>query len=370
MNTPNSLKLASHLLSSPVRRLIRTSHKKPGSAPGTLVYSGPERAEPVQVSLVEYDHESVDEGILTDPDFHEISQRSRVTWINIDGLSDLELIKRMGAAFDLHMLTLEDLVSTGQRPKHEEHENYIFVVLRMLTQDADGWRVKGEQVSIILGNGFVLSFQEGAGDVWNPVRERLRASGARIRGKGADYLAYALIDAIVDQYFHILERIGDSVEELEVEVLESPTTETMHRIHNLRQEMLVVRRAVWPLRELTNGLIRTESPLISDGTGIFLRDVYDHTVQVIDTSETLRDVVSGLMDLYLSSVSNRMNEIMKVLTIMASIFIPLTFLAGVYGMNFENMPELGVPWAYPTLLGVMGAVGLGLVLFFKRRGWL
>lgn len=370
MNTPNSLKFASNLLRSPVRRLIRTAHKKAGAAPGTMVYSGPERVEPAKVSLVVYDQESVEEGILTDPDFREISQRSRVTWVNIDGLNDLDLIKSIGAAWDLHLLTLEDLVSTGQRPKHEEYEHYVFVVLRMLTLDSDGWRVKGEQVSIILGDGYVLSFQESAGDVWDPVRERLRAEGARIRGKGADYLAYALIDAIVDNYFHILERIGDTVEELELEVLESPTTETMHRIHQLRQEMLVVRRAVWPLRELTNGLIRTESPLIAEGTGIFLRDVYDHTVQVIDTSETLREVVSGLMDLYLSSVSNRMNEIMKVLTIIASIFIPLTFLAGVYGMNFENMPELGIPWAYPALLGVMAALGLGLVVFFKRRGWL
>ncbi len=370
MNTPNSLKFASHLLASPVRRLIRTSQKKVGSAPGTLVYSGPERAEPVLISLVEYDQESVEERILTDPDFREMARHSGVTWINIDGLNDLELIKNIGAAFDLHLLTMEDLVSTGQRPKHEEYENYIFVVLRMLTLDADGWRVKGEQVSIILGDGYVLSFQEAAGDVWDAVRDRIRTPPARIRGRGADYLAYALIDAIVDHYFQILERVGDKVEELELEVLDNPTTETMHRIHQLRQEMLVVRRAVWPLRELTNSLIRTESTLISDETEIFLRDVYDHTVQVIDTSETLREVVSGLMDLYLSSVSNRMNEIMKVLTIMASIFIPLTFLAGIYGMNFENMPELGIPWAYPTLLGVMAALGLGLVLFFRRKGWL
>ena len=370
MNTPNSLKLATNLLRSPVRRMVRKVHKKAGSAPGTLVYTGPDRAEPVRISLVEYDQESLDERLLTDPDFGEMARSSRVTWINIDGLNDLELIKNIGSAFDLHLLTLEDLVSTGQRPKHEEYEDYFFVVLRMLTLDADEWRVKEEQVSIILGDGYVLSFQETTGDVWDAVRDRIRTPPARIRGRGADYLAYALIDAIVDHYFQILEKVGDKVEELETEVLENPTTDTMHRIHQLRQEMLVVRRAVWPLRELTNSLIRTDSTLISDETEIFLRDVYDHTVQVIDTSETLREVVSGLMDLYLSSVSNRMNEIMKVLTIMASIFIPLTFMAGVYGMNFQNMPELGIPWAYPALLVVMVAVGLGLLLLFKRKGWI
>ncbi len=341
-----------------------------GSAPGTLVYTGPERAEPVQVSFFEYDAGSVEEGILLDPDFGEISQRPRTAWINVDGLNDVALVEEMGEAFGLHPLTLEDLVHTGQRPKLEEYDGYLFVVLRMLTLDSGGASVKSEQVGIILGEGYVLSFQERAGDVWNPVRERIRSEGARIRKRGADYLAYALIDAVVDHYFHILESMAETVEELEVKVMEGPEPEVMHRIHALRHEMLIVRRAVWPLRELTNSLARTESELIHESTQVYLRDVYDHTVQVIDTAETLRDVVSGLMDLYMSSVSNRMNEIMKVLTIMASVFIPLTFLAGIYGMNFEVMPELGVPWAYPALIVLMVGIGVGLLLFFKKRGWL
>ncbi len=370
MDTVSRIGLDSSLLSPPVKRLLRSVKKRPGTPPGTLVYIGPERTEPVTVRLIEYDQETLDETVLSGPDFQEIARRRRLTWIDVDGLSDLQVTEAIGSAFHIHPLVLEDLVHTGQRSKVEEHEDYFFVVLQMLSLEADGLSVKSEQVGIILGAGYVLSFQERAGDVWEPVRERIRGKAGRIRARGADYLAYALIDAIVDHYFHILEAIADRVEELEIEVLESPAAETMREIHKLRQEMLVVRRAVWPLRELTNTLVRAESPLIEAGTEIFLRDVYDHTIQVIDTAETLREVVSGLMDLYLSSVSNRMNEIMKVLTIMASIFIPLTFLAGIYGMNFEYMPELRISWAYPALLALMATLGGGLLLFFKRRGWL
>ena len=369
MNTPAPLKFATNLLRSPIRRHVRTTGKKAGAPPGTLVYTGEKREEPVRVTMVEYDEGKVEEKTLTDPEFQGIRGRPPVTWINIDGLHDLELIQRVGTDFDLHPLTLEDVVSTGQRAKHEEYDEYIFLVLRMLRLEGEDIQVSSEQVSLILGDGYVLSFQEAHGDVWDPVRERIR-TGTRIRKKGPDYLAYALMDAVVDQYFSILERFAEVVEELETEVLDDPSADTMRRIHGLKHEMLVVRRAVWPLRELSNALARSESSLVQEETQVFLRDVYDHTVQVIDTAETLRDVVSGLMDLYMSSVSNRMNEIMKVLTIMASIFIPLTFLAGIYGMNFEFMPELSIRWAYPALLVVMAAIGGGLLLFFKKRGWL
>ena len=345
--------------------------KQAGAAPGTLVYVGPERTEPVTAHLIQYQGDFFEESPLTpDADYESIRKLDPVTWINVDGLNDLDLINRIGEAFNLHPLVLEDLVHTGQRPKHEEYDEYLFVVLRMLKAGPGGSGILSEQVGIVFGDGFVLSFQEKAGDVFEAVRDRIRVKSRRIRNRGADYLSYALIDAIVDHYFHILENFTDGVEELEIEVLENPTPETMRRIHNLRHEMLGVRRAIWPLRGVTNALVRTESDLIEEGTQVFLRDVYDHTVQVIDTAETLREVVSGLMDLYMSSVSNRMNEIMKVLTIMASVFIPLTFLAGIYGMNFENMPELGWPWAYPTLLAVMLGMGIGLLLYFKRRGWL
>jgi magnesium transporter len=371
MDIPSKTGIPPNLLSRPMKRLFRSFPKKPGAAPGTLVYTGPERSDPVAVHLFEYDQDVCEESILSpETDYQELSENGRLTWINVDGLDDLDLTKKIGTAFDLHPLVQEDLVHTGQRPKVEEYDDYFFIVLRMLTLDAAAVGVKNEQIGIIIGDGYVLSFQERAGDVWQGVRDRIRAKSGRIRNRGADYLAYALIDAIVDNYFNILESFAEQLETLEEEVLESPTEETMHRIHRFRQEMFVVRRAVWPLRELANALVRTESPLIDAGTGVFLRDVYDHTIQVVDAAETLREVVSGLMDLYLSSVSNRMNEIMKVLTIIASIFIPLTFLAGIYGMNFESMPELGIPWAYPVILGIMGALAIGLLLFFRKRGWL
>ena len=371
MKPKTGIEIASGILTSPVRRLFRSAKKRVGAPPGTLQYTGPERHEPVKVHLIEYAGEILKEKELgSGADFAGIAARDPVTWVNVDGLNDLPLTEAMGAGFNLHPLVLEDLVHTGQRPKLEEYDEYFFVVLRMLTMEDGGDGITSEQVAVVFGDRWVLSFQERAGDVWDPVRERIRGKSGRIRSRGADYLAYALIDAVVDHYFHILETMADEVEQLEVLVLEDPAPETMHRIHKLRHEMLVVRRAVWPLRELTNGLVRTESPLVKEDTQIFLRDVYDHTVQVIDMAETLRDVVSGLLDLYMSSVSNRMNEIMKVLTIMASIFIPLTFLAGIYGMNFEYMPELGIRWAYPTLLGLMAAMGVGLMYFFNRKGWL
>jgi magnesium transporter len=371
MDFSSPVGLATDILSRPVKSLLRSFPKKPGAAPGTLVYTGPKRAEPVAVHLIEYDQDVLDERALPiDTAFRELAERDGLTWINVDGLINLDLVRDIGSAFELHPLVLEDLVHTGQRPKVEEYEDYFFVVLRMLTLDSDSLSVKNEQIGVVFGDGYVLSFQERAGDVWQGVRDRIRGKSGRIRSRGADYLAYALIDAIVDNYFNILESFAEQVELLEEEVLQSPSQETMHRIHALRREMFVVRRAVWPLRELSNTLVRTESALIEEGTQVFLRDVYDHTVQVVDAAETLREVVSGLMDLYLSSVSNRMNEIMKVLTIMASIFIPLTFLAGIYGMNFETMPELGIPWAYPAILGVMAATAVGLLIYFKKRGWL
>ena len=330
MDVSSTLGLAGNLLPRPVRRLFRAHAKEPGAAPGTLVYTGPERSEPVTVHLFEYDQDVVEERTLPpETDYGELAESPRMTWINVDGLADIGLIQAIGAAFRIHPLVLEDLVHTGQRPKVEEYDDFLFVVLRMLNLGPDGLSVTSEQIGIIVGDGYVLSFQERAGDVWDLIRKRIRGKTGRIRTRGADYLAYVLIDAVVDHYFHILERVAEEVGRLEEEVLGSPKKETMHRIHNLRQEMFLVRRAVWPLRELASTLMRTESPLIKDGTGVFLRDVHDHVVQVADSTETLRDVVSGLMDLYLSSVSHRMNEIMKVLTILASIFIPLTFLAGI-----------------------------------------
>jgi magnesium transporter len=272
----------------------------------------------------------------------------------VDGLHELNVVEKMGAHFGIHPLVLEDIVHTGQRTKAEEFETYIYIVLKMLVYDETVDHITAEQVSLLLGPHILFSFQEKEGDVFEYVRERIRKARGRIRKSGCDYLAYALMDAVVDQYFAILERLGDKIEALEEQLLEQPTPQILEDIHHLKREMIFMRKQVWPLREVINSLIKDPSELIQETTHIYLRDVYDHTIQVIDTIESFRDVLSGLSDLYLSTVSNRMNEVMKVLTIMATIFIPLTFIAGIYGMNFEFMPELKWQWSYPVLWGGAG----------------
>ncbi|MGD2067079.1 MAG: magnesium/cobalt transporter CorA [Gemmatimonadota bacterium] len=352
-------------------RFVRRQSKKPGSAPGTLIHTGVRKVEEIRIRLFDYDEEDVHESFLDDiRDVWDLRDTPTTTWVNVDGLHEVGVIEAVGQHYGIHPLILEDILSVGQRPKMEEHEGYLFLVLPMLAWSAEAAAVEEEQLSLILGRGWVFTFQERPGDVFEPVRERIRTANSRLRTRGADYLAYALIDAVVDRYFGILEKIGEVTEELELEVLEDPSQPTMERLHRLKREILVVRRAVWPLRDVSNSLMRAESELVDPQTRVFLRDVHDHTLQVIDTVESLRDVVGGTIDLYLSQVGHRQNEIMKVLTVMASIFIPLTFLAGIYGMNFEHMPELVLPWAYPTLLGVMVLVALLMLLYFRRKGWL
>lgn len=354
-----------------VGRFVRRQVKRSGSAPGTLVHTGEKTMEATRIRFLDYDEEGLREQEVPDlTTVLPLRDSPTVSWINIDGLHDLDLIGAVGDHFGLHPLVMEDLVHVGQRPKEEEYAGYDYVVLPMLTWDDEGGMVRDEQLTLILGPHWILTFQERVGDVFEPVRERLRASKGRIRSRGTDYLAYALMDAVVDRYFEVLERVGDRTEELELEVLDDPTPDSMAKLHHLKRELVVLRRAVWPVRDVLNGLLRAESALIHDETRVFLRDVYDHTVQIIETVEALRDVVSGAIDLYLSNVSNRTNEVMKVLTIMASIFIPLTFMAGIYGMNFQHMPELALPWAYPALWGAMLLVAGGMVAWFRNKGWL
>jgi magnesium transporter len=293
-----------------------------------------------------------------------------VTWINVDGVHDVGLIQKLGETFDLHPLIIEDIVHTQQRPKMEESENYIYIVLKMLYLDDAQNETQVEQVSLVFGKNFVISFQEKEGDIFESIRARLRNGKGRIRKMGTDYLAYSLIDAVVDHYFVILEKDGEKIEELEDKVVSEPKPETLQGIHRLKREMIFLRRSVWPLRELVNSLERGESPLIHKTTRIYLRDIYDHTIQVIDTLETYRDMLSGMHDTYLSSLSNRMNEVMKVLTIIATIFIPLTFIAGIYGMNFEFMPELKWRWAYFGVWGVIFVVAIAMLIYFRRKKWL
>ena len=354
-----------------VGRWVRRATKKPGSAPGTLVHTGEKKVERIRIRYLDYDAGQIEEKELDEISRCFVLKDSpTVSWINVDGLHDVELIREVGERFEWHPLMLEDIVSVGQRAKMEEYDHVVFIILPMLSWNAERGQVEEEQLSLILGERYVFTFQERFGDVFEGVRERLRNARGRIRQRGPDYLAYALIDAVVDHYFAVIEAVGDVTDELEAEVLVDPAAHTMHRLHLLKRELISVRRAVWPLREMLTQLLRTEGEYFSRETRVFARDVYDHAVQVAETVDALRDVVAGAVDLYLSTVSQRTNEVMKVLTIMASIFIPLTFLAGIYGMNFEFMPELHIRWAYPTLLGVMAVVGVGMLLYFKRKGWL
>ncbi len=351
-------------------RLVRRASKKPGTAPGTLVHTGPKKMERVRIRFLDYDADQLREAEPTSiEECLYLKDLPTVSWINVDGLHDIGLLEKVGQHFGWHPLMLEDIVSVGQRAKVEEYQDAVFIVLPMLSWDTERQQISEEQLSLVLGENYVFTFQEREGDVFDEVRERIRTERGRIRKSGPDYLAYALMDAVVDHYFRALEGIGDLTESLEGEVLLDPKEHTMHVLHSLKRELIAVRRSIWPLRDMMNSLLRNENGLFSSTTRIYLRDVHDHSVQVLDTVEALRDVSSGMVDLYLSTVSYRTNEIMKVLTIMASIFIPLTFLAGLYGMNFEYMPELHLRWAYPTLLGVMAAMGLGMVAYFKRKGW-
>ncbi len=352
-------------------KLFRRGSNKVGLPPGTLVHIGEKRTEKVKITIIDYDETHFQEKeVETIEECFPFKDKPTVTWINIDGIHEVEIIEKIGKHFEIHPLVLEDIVNAGQQPKMEDLEEYVFVILKMLFYDEETKEIKPEQVSLILGSNFVITFQEREGDVFNPIRERIRRAKGRIRKMKADYLAYALIDTIVDHYFVVLEKLGEWIESLEEELVSNPTPETLQTIHTLKRELIFLRRSVWPLREAVISLERGESVLIHESTGIYLRDVYDHTIQVIDTIETFRDMVSGMLDVYLSSISNRMNEVMKVLTIIATIFIPLTFIAGLYGMNFKYIPELEWHWGYFAVLSLMVLVVSYMVLYFRKKRWL
>ena len=344
-------------------RLTRRS-RKTGLPPGTLVHIGEEKTAEVRITVIHYDEDIYEEKVA---DIEECLSSTGVTWVNIDGVHETDIIEKVGECFNIHPLTLEDIASTEQRPKMEDYSEYVYIVLRMLSYTGE---VESEQISLVCGRNFVISFQEKEGNVFDVVKDRIKNGAGRMRKMGADYLAYALVDTIVDMYFSILENLGDVIEDTEENLLTDPGPETLESIQMLKREMMVLRKSVWPLREVVSQLERGESPLFGKATKVYLRDVYDHTIQVIDTIETYRDMLSGMLDIYLSSISNRMNEVMKVLTIIATIFIPLTFLAGVYGMNFKYMPELENQWSYPVLWVIMGVIALVMVAYFKRKKWL
>ncbi|PIN98962.1 MAG: magnesium and cobalt transport protein CorA [Candidatus Diapherotrites archaeon CG10_big_fil_rev_8_21_14_0_10_31_34] len=355
----------------PLSKYIKKSSAKPGISPGTLVHVGKKQLENSKIELIDYTEKTFEEKKIDKiEDCFPFKDKSSVSWFNIIGLHDLNLIEKIGSHFEFHPLVLEDIVNTNQRPKLEDFESYLFLVLKMVYFNGGKKKMEIEQISFVVGKTFVFSFQEREGDVFDGVRERIRNAKGKIRKMGTDYLVYALVDAIVDSYFSVLEKIGEEIELLEEKVMENPSKEELNTIYRLKHNLIFLRRSVWPLREVISAMQRGDSKLISKQTLFFLRDVYDHTIQVIDTIETFRDMVAGMLDVYLSSISNKMNEVMKVLTIIATIFIPLTFIAGVYGMNFKYMPELDWEWSYPILWIIMISVAFSMFLFFRKKKWL
>ena len=353
------------------RFMKKIASKKAGLSPGTLIHIGEKKIEKVKITLIDYDLKNLQEKELEHvEESFSFKDEPTDTWLNITGLHDIEIIEKIGINFNIHPLVMEDILNTGQRPKLEDYEDYLYIVFKMLFYDMDENMVKSEQISIILSKNYLISFQEIEGDVFKPLRERIRKGKGRIRKMGSDYLAYALIDATVDQYFMILEKFGEEIESLEEELLVNPTSETYQTIHNMKREMIYLRKNIWPMREIAGGLRKGESDFISDAAGIFFADIYDHVIQIIDTIESFRDILSGMLDLYLSTISNKMNEVMKVLTIIATLFIPLTFIAGVYGMNFKYMPELEWRWGYIGIWILMGLVIISLVYYFKKKKWI
>ncbi len=352
-------------------RFFHQSSQKTGQMPGTAVYVGDHKHEPVTIDRVEFSDETLNWAEDVSREVVQAPTDSQtILWVNVDGVHDVDLVQELGSGFGLHPLEIEDIAHTGQRPKVEDYANHALFVLRMLRWNEEEDQIDDEQISLAIGPSWVISFQERKGDVFDPIRDRLRSNRGRIRKMGADYLLYALVDAIVDHYFVILETLGDRIEVLGEQMAEDPNKKDLVSIRHLKRELLFMRKSVWPLREVLSSMQRDGAVAIHEDTAPYFRDVYDHTIQIIDTVETFRDMVSGLMDLYLSSISNRMNEVMKVLTIIATIFIPLSFVAGLYGMNFVNMPELHWQYGYYGALGLMALIGCGMLVYFRRRKWL
>lgn len=340
-----------------------------GAPPGTLFYSGEDRTEKIKITLIEYNEtEFFEEQFFDISDCLSHVKPNMIKWINVEGLHDTVLIEKIGKIYNIHPLTLEDIVHVDQRSKFEDFEHYVIAIMRMINYTTE---VESEQLAIVLTENTVISFQEPhGGDAFDIIRNRLRSSKGRVRKLGADYLAYALMDAVVDCYFTAIEKIGDKIEIIEEEIISDSDKKSIMDLHFLKREMVFLRKQVWPMRDLINNMIRSETTLINPTSDIYLRDLSDHVTRIIDAVETYRDLLSGIMDIYLSTNANKMNEVMKVLTIMSSIFIPVTFIAGVYGMNFENMPELKTQTGYFVVWGIMVSTIVGLLIYFKRRKWL
>ncbi|OPY13328.1 MAG: Magnesium transport protein CorA [Syntrophus sp. PtaB.Bin001] len=352
-------------------RSKKTRSEKVGLPPGSLIPVGEGLSGRSKIKLIHYDEQS-----LQELDIQQISgcatfiKKTGVTWISFEGIPEASVLEELGLNFGLHPLTLEDILNTDQRPKMEDYGDYLYVVLKMFYNDPTGaGKIKSEQISILFGANFVISFQEQESDTFQAIRERIRNAKGRLRKSGPDYLTHALVDAIVDHYFLILEDMGERIELLEEALVQTPTAGLLSALQGLKKELILLRKSLWPLREMINSLERSESPLISKSSVLYFRDIYDHTIHIIDTLETFRDMLSGMLDIYLSSISNRMNEVMKVLTVIATLFMPLTFIAGIYGMNFKYMPELEWRWGYAMVWAILFTIAGGMLFYFRRKKW-
>jgi len=356
------------------RRAKRSSNsaaRKSGLPPGSLVYVGGKADTTAKISLIDYNSDDLEVRSLSSIDeVVHYRDKPTVTWVNVEGLTDIEHLESIRQSFNIHPLVLEDILNTHQRPKFEEYDDYLYIVFKWITPVHETLDLNFEQVSILILKDIIFTFKEKVDDVFDPIRVRIENSRGKIRSLGADYLAYVILDTIVDQFFSLQDFLDEIIETVEEELLENPTQETLGMIQRIKRHLISSRKYISPMRELLSNLLRSESQLIQDSTRVYFRDVFDHVMRVTEGMESNRDLVTGLLDIYISSISNRMNEVMKVLTIFASIFIPLTFVAGIYGMNFEFMPELKWRWSYPIIWVAFIMISVGLMLYFRRKKWL
>jgi len=354
-----------------MRRILKSRAGKAGLPPGTAVHIGEHRTEVTRVRVLHYEAERIQERELnTVTDCPGLRTAHGVTWVHVTGVHDTGLIERIGGCFGLHPLVLEDIANTDQRPKLEDYGDYAYVVLKTMQDGRAGGETRVEQISLILGADFVLTFEEAEPTAFETVRARLRDNRAGIRARGADYLAYSLLDAVIDNYFLALEEFGNRVEALQQELIGRPSRRSEGALHLLRREMVLLRKSVWPLREVIGTLERGGSSQFRQETWVYLRDIYDHVIHMVDTLETLHEMLTYMLDLYLLNATNRLNEVIKVLTIIATVFSPPMLIASIYGMNFRYMPELSWPWGYGFALGLMAASTAGMLLFFRHKKWL
>ena len=353
------------------KKILRPRRKTPGLPPGSLVYTGDRKSPIAHVTMLDYDeHRVVEKELARVDDCIPFKDAQTVTWINADSVTEPGLMENFGRVMGFHALMLEDILNTDQRPKFEDYGNYIYIVVKMLDYDVKKGEIETEQLSLILGPNYMISFQERAGDFFDPLRERIRKSLGRVRKLGADYLAYAILDIIVDHYFVVLEKLGEKIEQLEDIVITDPRENTARAVHAVRREMIFVRKSVWPLREVVTSMQRSESDLIRESSAVYFRDLQDHIMQVTDGVDTFRDLLNGMLDSYYSTITTRTNSVVKVLTLFSAIFMPLTFITGLFGMNFRNFPELEWHYGFQGSLILMVVVIISMVAIFKWKKWL